>query len=445
MNRRTISLALALAGAGFAGQAIAQQPLAVARVVTVLHCGALFDSHTGQRNGPSTIVVEGGRITEVLAGTVERTGAAVVDLGSHTCLPGLIDSHTHITGETSPTRFNDQFRWNLADHVVRAPTWARRTLLAGFTTIRNLGDEQGESIALRNAINAGFLAGPRIFTAGVAIGSTGGHADPTSGYRHDLAGDPGPMQGIVNSPAEAWKAVRLHYKDGADLIKIMPTGGVLDESSSVENAQMTREEIRAVVAAAKDYGFTVAAHAHGAAGILRAAEEGVDSIEHGTFMDDAAIQAMKAHGTWYVPTMTASFYVSSKAAVPGYYPPAVAAKAALVGPRIVETVGKAWRAGVKIAFGTDAAVYPHGGNAREFELLVQAGVPPAAAIQAATINAATLLRKSDQLGSIEKGKLADVVAVQGDPLADVSILGRMSFVMKDGRIYLRDGHPVETP
>jgi imidazolonepropionase-like amidohydrolase len=309
--------------------------------------------------------------------------------------------------------------------------------------VRNLGDKENETVALRNAINAGLIPGPRIFTAGVAMGSTGGHADPTDGYRYDLAGDPGPTQGVINSPEDAAKAVRLHYKRNDDLIKIMPSGGVLDQSASGDNAQLTLEEIKAVVSTAHDYGFTVAAHAHGAEAIRRAVIGGVDSIEHGTFMDDQDMKLMKEHGTWYVPTITAGDFVAHKAAIPGYYPPQVAAKAAAIGPLILGTAGRAYRAGVKIAFGTDAGVYPHGENAREFELMVQAGMPPLFAIQSATTHAAELLKHDKDLGSIAPGKFADVVAVAGNPLDNISLLKQVSFVMKEGVVYKRDGQALE--
>ena len=409
-----------------------------------LRCGHLVDTDAGKLLGASTIVIEGARIKEVRGGNADVDGAQSVDLSAQTCLPGLIDGHTHLTQQTSPSAYSDKFRWNAADYAIRSTVYALRTLLAGFTTVRNVGDMDYDSVALRNAINAGIVPGPRMFTAGPAIGSTGGHADHSNGYRHDLQGDPGAKEGIINSPEDGWKAVRQHYKEGADLIKLMPSGGVLDESSSAENAQLTVAEIQAVVAAAHDYGFTVAAHAHGAEAIRRAVIGGVDSIEHGTFMNDEDMKLMKEHGTWYVPTIIAGKYVQEKAGVPGYYPPRVAEKARIVGPIIQATAGKAYKAGVKIAFGTDASVYPHGDNAKEFVYMVEAGMPPMFVIQAATTHAAQLLKHDKDLGSIAPGKFADVIAVQGNPLEDVALLQKVDFVMKEGRIYKRDG-AAQTP
>jgi imidazolonepropionase-like amidohydrolase len=445
MHKSTLAAGAActLIAAGAADVVDAEDAAGPAPALTALHCGHLVDTVEGATLGPTTIVIEGKRVREVVSGNVSPEGAASIDLGTQTCLPGLIDSHTHLTGETSPTRYVDQFHWNIADYAVRSTVYARRTLLAGFTTVRNLGDVANESTALRDAINAGILPGPRIFTAGQAIGSTGGHADPTDGYRLDLAGDPGPTVGIINNPEEAVKAVRLHYKEGDDLIKIMPSGGVLDESSSGENAQLTLEEIRAVVTTAHDYGFTVAAHAHGAEAIRRAVIGGVDSIEHGTYMDAQDMKLMVEHGTWYVPTIIAGDFVARQAKVPGYYPPQVAAKAAAIGPLILATAGRAYKAHVKIAFGTDAAVYPHGQNAHEFELMVEAGMPAMFTLQTATVNAAQLLKHDHDLGSIAKGKTADVIAVPGDPVAHIGLMKQVSFVMKDGVVYKLNGSQVE--
>ena len=418
---------------------------AIAAETTVLHCDQVFDAKRGKLTGEMTLVIEDGRIKAMSAGHSDPAGGAArtINLKGMTCLPGLIDSHVHLTGETSPTGYTDQFRWNVADYAIRSTVYARRTLEAGFTTVRNLGDGDNASISLRNAINQGVVPGPRIYTAGSAIGSTGGHADGTDGYRADLQGDPGPKLGIINGPDDAWKAVRQHYKDGADLIKIMPSGGVLDESSSVDNAQMTMQELEAVIAAAHDYGFTVAAHAHGAEAIRRAVTAGVDSIEHGTYMSDADMKLMKQRGTWYVPTIIAGRYVAEKAEVPGYYPEQIATKARQVGPVIQKTAGRAFKAGVKLAFGTDAGVYPHGQNAKELEYMVEAGIPNAYALQAATVNAAALLKQSDNLGSLEAGKYADVIAVKGNPLDDITLMKQVEFVMKAGVVYREGGRQVD--
>ncbi|MGA9333039.1 MAG: amidohydrolase family protein [Rudaea sp.] len=415
----------------------AADPAATPATVVAVHCGHLIDTDAGKLLGASTIVIDGERIKKIEHGIADMPGARVVDLHDQTCLPGLIDSHTHLTMQFSKSSYSDKFRLNPADYAIRSTVYAKRTLMAGFTTVRNVGDSHNESIALRNAVNAGIVPGPRIFSAGQFIGTTGGHADPTNGFRWDLQGDPSPKDGIINSPEDAWKAVRQHYKDGADLIKIMPSGGVLDESSSADNAQMTIAEIQAVVAAAHDYGFTVAAHAHGAEAIRRAVIGGVDSIEHGTYMDAADMKLMKEHGTWYVPTIIAGKFVEEKARE-GWYPPQVARKAEEVGPVIQKTAGKAYKAGVKIAFGTDAGVYPHGENAKEFVYMVQAGMPAMFVIQAATTHAAQLLKHEKDFGSIAPGKFADVIAVHGNPLDDVALLQHVDFVMKAGVVYKSD-------
>jgi imidazolonepropionase-like amidohydrolase len=445
MNRSSAARALtagiaALLSAGLAGAADAP----ASPSVTALLCGHLIDTAAGKVLGETTVVIEGGRVKEVRSGLQAPAGATAIDLKTQTCMPGLIDSHTHITGQTSRTEYVDRYHWNLSDYVIRSTVYARRTLLAGFTTIRNLGDSANESAALRNAINAGVVPGPRIFTAGKAIGSTGGHGDPSNGLRQDLMKDFSAVDGIINGPEDAVKAVREHYKLGDDVIKIMPSGGVLDEGASGDNSQMTLEEIRAVVTTAHDYGFAVAAHAHGAEAIKRAVLGGVDSIEHGTYMDAEDMKLMVEHGTYFVPTIIAGDFVARQAKIPGYYPATVARKAAEIGPLIQATAGRAYKAHVKIAFGTDAAVYPHGENAHEFELMVGAGMPTMFVIQAATVNAAALLRKDKDLGSVAAGKIADVVAVPGNPIDDISLMKRVSFVMKDGVVYKLNSVPVDT-
>ena len=428
MTLRLISAAvLCLLGAS----ASAAEPAAH---TTAVHCAHVFDSATGKMLGATTIIVENDRIKALQSGNSTVDGADSIDMSGMTCLPGLIDSHTHLTMQFSKSTYSDKFRMNPADDAIRSTVYARRTLAAGFTTVRNLGDDANASIALRNAINQGIVPGPRIYSAGVPIGTTGGHADPTNGFRANLEGDPGPKDGIINSPEDALKAVRQHYKDGADAIKIMPSGGVLDESSSADNAQMTIPEIEAVVAAAHDYDFTVAAHAHGAEAIRRAVIGGVDSIEHGTYMDDADMKLMKEHGTWFVPTIIAGKYVEEKAKE-GWFPPQVARKAEEVGPLIQATAGKAFKAGVKIAFGTDAGVYPHGQNAKELEYMVEAGMPNAFVLQTATTHAAELLKHEKDIGSLDVGKFADIIGVEGDPLTDIKVMQRVTFVMKGGVVY----------
>jgi imidazolonepropionase-like amidohydrolase len=406
-------------------------------------CGKVIDTQRGKLLGPSTVVIARGRIVSVQDGHHTPADARQVDLSTQTCLPGLIDSHTHLTWLLTSSDYSNKFRWNLSDYVVRSTVYARETLLAGFTSVRNLGDYENESVALRDAIDAGLLVGPRIFTAGPAIGSTGGHADPSTGYRQALAGDPGVSRGIVNGIDEAAKAVRLHYKQKDDLLKIMPSGGVLDESTSRDSSQMTLAEISAIVATARDYGLTVAAHAHDAESIKRAALAGVDSIEHATFLNDENIRLMRERGIWYVPTLSAGAFVTEKANTPGYYPLQVAAKAQSLAPQMRATLARAYKAGVKIAFGTDAGVFPHGQNAGEFALMVEAGVPEMYSLQAATIHAAHLLKRERDLGSIAPGKLADLIAVPGNPLDDIGVMTRVQFVMKEGVVYKRNGAAID--
>jgi imidazolonepropionase-like amidohydrolase len=400
---------------------------------TVLECARLIDVEQGRLLENRQILVIGNTIADVGKSVKAPEDAARVQLD--TCLPGLMDMHVHLNGQMSPNSYINEFRYNEADHALAAAHYAGITLHAGFTTVRNPGDAYNVTIALRNAIAAGRAVGPRIFTAGKALGTTGGHADPTNGYRADLMGDPGPMDGVVNSADDARKAVRQRYKDGADLIKITATGGVLSLAKNGQNPQFTREELEAVVQTATDYGMHVAAHCHGAEGMKRAVLAGVRSIEHGTFMTPEIMQLMKERGTYYVPTISAGRFVAEKALEENYFPAVVRPKAASVGPQIQDTFARAYRAGVTIAFGTDSGVGPHGSNALEFVYMVEAGMPPMEAIRSATVTTARLLDEQDRLGSIATGKLADIIAVNGNPLDDIARLTDVNFVMKDGVVY----------
>ncbi len=399
---------------------------------TLLHCGKLLDVRAGVLRGESSVVVEGTKITRVEPGRAVSEGR-VVDLSAHTCLPGLMDMHVHLDRQYSAKADIENFRLNAADYAIHAVVNAERTLLAGFTTVRELGSRYKVSISLRDAVNRGQVPGPRIFAAGRPIASTGGHADPSNGMRDDLAASIADR--TVNGPESARKAVRQRYQDGSDLIKITATGGVLSVARSGHAPQFTEEEIRVIVETARDYGMHVAAHAHGAEGIKRAVRAGVHSIDHGTLMDDEGRKLLRQRGTWYVPTIMAGTWVAEKAKLEGFFPDLVRPKAAAIGPQIQATAGKAYKAGVKIAFGTDTGVSAHGDNAQEFALLVGAGLPPLAAIRSATLAGAELLGVADRLGALEPGKLADVIAVAGDPLADVRVLERVAFVMKEGAVY----------
>ncbi|MEQ9499963.1 MAG: amidohydrolase family protein [Deltaproteobacteria bacterium] len=408
----------------------------------VVHAGRLVDVAKGTTQKDVTIRVEGDRIVAVEKGFVKAgKGVSTIDLRAHTVMPGFMDMHTHLTFQLSAKSYSERFFMNDADVALRGAEFARRTLLAGFTTVRDLGDRNNITVSMRDSIKKGWIVGPRIFTAAKSLATTGGHADPTNGLNADLKKDPGPKEGVINGADDARKAVRQRYKDGADLIKLTATGGVLSLAKSGQNPQFTDEELEAVVATAKDYGFRVAVHAHGAEGLKRAVRAGVHSVEHGTYLDDEGIALMKARGTFYVPTISAGKWVAKKAKEAGFFPEVVRPKAAVIGAQIQSTFTKAHRAGVKIAFGTDCGVSPHGTNATEFTYMVEGGMTPMEAIQAATIRAAELLDQPD-LGVIAEGKLADLVAVKGDATADAKRLEEVDFVMKGGRVFLRDGEAV---
>lgn len=401
---------------------------------TVLHCGKLIDVETGKTLDEMTIVVEGNTIKEIKKG-YQNAGAnsVVMDLKNKTVLPGLIDLHVHIEHESNPNHYLERFTQSDIDNAFHSTVFAKNTLMAGFTTVRDLGGS-GVNTALRNAINKGFVEGPRIYSAGKAIGTTGGHADPTNGMRADLMGNPGPKEGVINGIEDARKAVRQRYKNGADVIKITATGGVLSVAKNGQNPQFTLEEINAICETAKDYDMIVAAHAHGDEGMQRAILGGVKTIEHGTLMSEETMELMKKHDAYYVPTITAGKEVSDKAKIQGFYPDIIVPKALEIGPKIQDTFGKAYKKGVKIAFGTDAGVFQHGINAKEFGYMVEAGMPPMEAIQSATITNANVL-KNNKIGILEAGRFADIIAVDGDPIKDIKTLEKVTFVMKDGKVY----------
>jgi imidazolonepropionase-like amidohydrolase len=404
---------------------------------TYLHCGHLLPIHAeAMRN--VTVVVEGDKIARIERGFLPApAGVQLVDLKNHSVLPGLIDCHVHIESEQSPRSYTERLTLNDADIAYRAATYAQRTLEAGFTTVRDLGGT-GVNIALRNAINAGWATGPRIITVGHSLSVTGGHGDHTTGRRWDLFDQPGPEIGIADGPDECRAAVREQIKRGADCIKVNATGGVLSLARDGRLPHYAEDELQAIVATARDLGVDVAAHAHGDEGMRRAVEAGVVTIEHGTFMSEATMEAMIRRGTWYVPTLTAGHAVSDSARnAPGFFPDVVRKKAREIGPTILATATKAYQKGVKIAFGTDAGVYPHGKNRLEFLYMAQMGMKNAEILRSATLDAATLLHLDDKIGSLQAGKLADIVAVRGNPLEDIKAMLELAFVMKEGKIIVQ--------
>ena len=429
---RQLALAFALAAA---------LPAQAAGTAAALQCEKLFDSRAGKMLGPHVVWVEDGRIARVEPGRPDSLArpAGAADFSAWSalpvCLPGWTDLHVHLRDQNNPASYAEGFRLDPVDYAFRSVANARKTLLAGFTSVRDLGGEV--VLGLRDAVNQGLVDGPRIFAAGKSIATTGGHGDPTNGYNAELAhlmGPPGPTEGVVNSPDEARQAVRQRYKDGSDLIKITATGGVLSYAKSGDAPQFTQDEVNAVVQAAKDYGYKVAAHAHGKEGIRRAVLAGVTSIEHGTYMDEEIFALMKQRGTWYVPTISAGRFVAEKAKIDGYFPDIVRPKAARIGGQIQSTFAAAYEAGVKIGFGTDTGVGPHGDNAKEFLYMVEAGMPIEAALKSATFDAAQVLGVDDQ-GVLEPGKRADIIALAADPAQDVHAVERVILVMKDGKVY----------
>ena len=403
---------------------------------TLIHAGSLIDGDSNRAVAEKTLRISGGIISAIEDGyTSPQSDDNVIDLRDSTVLPGLMDAHVHLTGEYSANSNLNRFILNEADYALDAAKYARRTLNAGFTVVRNLGDAFNVTIALRKAIAAGDIPGPMIITAGTSLASTGGHGDGTNGWAAHFDADPGPKQGIVNSAEDAKKAVRQRYKDGADWIKITATGGVLSVAKSGQNPQFTDEEFKSIVDTATDYGLRVAAHAHGTEGMKRAVLAGVASIEHGTYMSEEVMDLMREHGTYYVPTILAGNWVAEKAKIDGFFPELVRPKAAAIGPLIEGTFAAAYEAGVPILFGTDTGVSPHGDNAQEFALMVRSGMPAMEAIKSATSVAADFFDIADTHGRLLSGKRADIIAVDGDPLDDISLLENVSFVMKGGVVH----------
>ena len=402
---------------------------------TLLHVGNLLDTNNGEISKAVTIRIKGNKILEVTKGyATPKKNDEIVNLKQSYVLPGFMDMHVHLAQEYVP-KAERRLKIEPEYRALFAANAASKTLMAGFTSVRNLGDGGMETISLRDAIKEGLVIGPRIFTSGKTIATTGGHGDPTNGMPKDNYSPPSPEEGVVDSPEDAKKAVRQRYKDGADGIKITATGGVLSVAKSGENPQFTDDELNSIVATANDYGLWTAAHAHGKEGMKRAVIAGINSIEHGTYMDQEVMDLMKSKGTYYVPTIMAGDWVAEKAKIPNFFPALVKPKAEKIGPQIQSTFAKAYKAGVKIAFGTDSGVSAHGDNWQEFILMTNAGMTNQDALKSATIETAKLLRIEDKLGQIKPGMLADIIAVQQNPVEDISTVENVIFVMKDGVIY----------
>ncbi|WP_235561685.1 MULTISPECIES: amidohydrolase family protein [unclassified Brevundimonas] len=441
MNRPMASLGGVAILALTAAAANAQPAPAVSEPgpVTLVQAGRLLDRPGQAPRGPSTVVVRDGLVVEIRDGFVDAStfpGATVIDQRDRFVLPGLIDSHVHLVSDLGgQAGFLSGITENLPTHAYRAAENAEKTLMAGFTTVRNLGDDGGVTLALRDATAAHRLPGPRIVDAGNSISTTSGHMDGRLGFNDDLRDDI-PHDNVCNGPESCREAVRIQVGRGANVIKIATTGGVNSRIGAGVGAQMFEDEARALVDTAHLYGLKVAVHAHGADGINLALRMGADSIEHGTVFDDETIRLFRQSGAYYVPTLsTVNGYIERLAADPNAYSPEVLPKIRWRISITGQSLQRAVPAGVRIAFGTDAGVSKHGRNADEFALMVQHGMTPMSAIQAATVNAADLLGLSSEIGSLEPGKRADLVAVDGDPLTDVTVLTSMDFVMRDGRVY----------
>jgi imidazolonepropionase-like amidohydrolase len=437
MRRPLIALSIFLP---LLAQVIGEVPKACGEVV-VLKARWLFDGTRAALQSPGQVVVDGNRIVAVGAGSAVPAGARTIDLGDATLCPGFIDAHTHLCHErTDDWKADelDQFKKLVPQQSLEASLLTRKTLHAGFTTCRDLGANDLVDVALRNAINRGAVEGPRMLVAVHAIGATGGHCDPSAGYRPDIYGNAAEDVGVADGPDAVRRAVRLNDKFGADVIKTCATGGVLSLTDAVDTPQLTQAELDALVDEAHALGKKTAAHAHGAEGAKRAIRAGIDSIEHGTFLDDEALKLMKARGTVLIPTLMAHQGLKEMMAKESGMPAAVRAKAEAASAALSATMKRAIELGVTIGLGTDAGVYPHGRNPEEFAQLVSHGLTPIQALMAGTSIDARLLGWDDRIGSLEPGKLADIVAVPGDPTADIRATEKVFFVMKDGVIYRND-------
>ena len=406
----------------------------------VLKAARLFDGKSNQLMSPGVVVVVDARIVDVGPNAATPPGAEVIDLGDATLLPGFMDAHTHITSDRGDSNAQDRvdaIEMTVAERTIIAEGLARKTLMAGFTTIRNLGAPDFIDIGVRNAINRGLTQGPRILTAVRGIGTLGGHCDSTNGFRFGLLNPSQEAPTVAVGPDGMRQAVRWNIKYGADVIKTCASGGVLSLNDDVDSPQLTQEELNALVDQAHTQRRKTAAHSHGAEAARRAVRAGIDSIEHGSFLDDEALRMMKEKGTFYVPTLMAIEGIKERLAAGAKMDPRQERKARLAMDAIDATVRKAVAMGVRIAMGTDAGVYPHGRNAEELHLLVDRGMKPVDALKAATSVDAELFGIADKTGTLEAGKLADVVAAPGDPIANIRVVEKVMFVMKEGVVYRR--------
>ena len=441
-SMRKMSLVYGLVSLLAAGIACGQQTKPASKSY-VLKAARMFDGKSDTLLTPGLVVVTDGKIAGVGTSASIPQGAEVIDLGEATLLPGFIDAHTHLTFDSSDDWRQDvldSLQKSLTEQALDSTAYAKRTLMAGFTTVRDVGAPGRIDVALRNAIRDGVVPGPRMLVAAGAIGTTGGHCDDTAGFREGLFGhEAGPLESVANGPDQMRYAVRISHKYGADVIKTCASGGVLSLTDDVDTPQLTQEELNALVDEAHALRLKVAAHCHGSEAAKRAIRAGVDSLEHGSFFDDEALEMMRTHGTYFVPTLMALVGEQERIKRGVYFPPPILAKANAASGMAKKTFQRALEKNIKIGFGTDAAVFPHGRNAEEFYQMVSLGMKPSAALKAATSADAELLGLANKIGALEAGKLADVVAVPGDPLQNIQQTEHVLFVMKEGVVYRNDG------